>query len=64
MAHSLRKAPSVNYNLGLIYMQRSEAEKAAAHFWRALDVDPTDKDARIRLRQLGYEDRHLPDIEA
>jgi tetratricopeptide (TPR) repeat protein len=58
------KAPSVNYNLGLIYMQRSEAEKAAAHFWRAIDVDPSDKDARIRLRQLGFEDRQPPDIEA
>jgi tetratricopeptide (TPR) repeat protein len=50
------KAPSVNYNLGLIYKQRGEIEKAAAHFWRALDVDPSDNDARIRLRQLGRED--------
>jgi cytochrome c-type biogenesis protein CcmH/NrfG len=56
-----QKAPSVNYNLGLIYRQRSETEKAAAHFWRALDVDPSDNDARIRLRQLGYEDRQPPD---
>lgn len=50
------KAPSVNYNLGLIYKQRGEIEKAAAHFWRALDVDPSDNDARIRLRHLGRED--------
>jgi tetratricopeptide (TPR) repeat protein len=50
------KAPSVNYNLGLIYRQRGEIEKAAAHFWRALEVDPSDNDARIRLRQLGRED--------
>ena len=50
------KAPSVNYNLGLIYKQRGETERAAAHFWRALDVDPSDNDARIRLRQLGYHD--------
>ncbi len=49
------KAPSVNYNLGLIYKQRGETEKAAAHFWRALDVNPSDDDARIRLRQLGHE---------
>lgn len=54
------KAPSVNYNLGLIYKQRGETEKAAAHFWRALDVDPSDDDARIRLRQLGYEDTRPP----
>jgi len=49
-------APSVNYNLGLIYKQRGETERAAAHFWRALDVDPSDNDARIRLRQLGYDE--------
>lgn len=49
------KAPSVNYNLGLIYKQRGETERAAAHFWRALDVDPSDQDARIRLQQLGYQ---------
>jgi cytochrome c-type biogenesis protein CcmH/NrfG len=54
------EAPSVNYNLGLIYKQRGETEKAAAHFWRALDVDPSDNDARIRLRQLGYEDTQSP----
>jgi tetratricopeptide (TPR) repeat protein len=50
------KAPSVNYNLGLIYKQRGETQRAAAHFWRALDVDPSDDDARIRLRQLGHYD--------
>ncbi|GAB4533165.1 MAG: hypothetical protein Kow0063_14730 [Anaerolineae bacterium] len=50
------EAPSVNYNLGLIYKQRGEIQKAAAHFWRALDVDPFDNDARVRLRQLGHED--------
>jgi cytochrome c-type biogenesis protein CcmH/NrfG len=47
------EAPSVNYNLGLIYKERGEMQKAAAHFWRALDVDPSDRDARIRLKQLG-----------
>jgi len=54
------KAPSVNYNLGLVYKQRGEIEKAAAHFWRALDVDPADDDARIRLRQIGREDAAPP----
>ena len=54
------KAPSVNYNLGLIYKQRGEVEKATAHFWRALDVDPADNDARIRLRQLGHQDGTPP----
>jgi len=55
------EAPSVNYNLGLIYAQRGEKERAAAHFWRALDVDSSDDDARIRLRQLGYEDTEPSD---
>ena len=55
------QAPSVNYNLGLIYKERGELEKAAAHFWRALDVDPADNDARIRLRQLGYHDTRPPE---
>ena len=54
------ESPSVSYNLGLIYRHRGETEKAAAHFWRALDVDPSDNDARIRLRQLGYEDTQPP----
>ena len=54
-------APSVNYNLGLIYKQRGETERAAAHFWRALEVDPSDRDARVRLRQLGYEDTQPPE---
>jgi cytochrome c-type biogenesis protein CcmH/NrfG len=54
------EAPSVNYNLGLIYKQRGEAEKAAAHFWRALDVDPSDNDARVRLRHLGNENTQPP----
>jgi cytochrome c-type biogenesis protein CcmH/NrfG len=53
-------APSVNYNLGLIYKQRGEAERAAAHFWRALDVDPSDNDARVRLRQLSDDNTRPP----
>jgi tetratricopeptide (TPR) repeat protein len=54
-------APSVNYNLGLIYKQRGEAQRAAAHFWRALDVDPADNDARVRLRQLSDDNTRPPD---
>jgi tetratricopeptide (TPR) repeat protein len=55
------EAPSVNYNLGLIYKQRGESERAAAHFWRALEVDPSDSDARTRLRQLGQDGTQPPD---
>ncbi len=49
------KAPHVNYNLGLIYLQRGDLTEALAHFRRALDVNPADKDAlhyvqKLRLR--------------
>jgi len=46
-------AANVNYNLGLIYKERGETTRAAAHFWRALEVNPQDEDARTWLRRLG-----------
>jgi tetratricopeptide (TPR) repeat protein len=55
------EAPSVNYNLGLVYKRRGEAKRAATHFWRALEVDPSDSDARTRLRQLGQDDTGSPE---
>ncbi|MFQ6014861.1 MAG: tetratricopeptide repeat protein [Anaerolineae bacterium] len=45
-------APNVNYNLGLIYKRWEEREKAAAHFWRAIEVNPNDKDAKKLLKEL------------
>jgi cytochrome c-type biogenesis protein CcmH/NrfG len=58
------EAPSVNYNLGLIYRERGEKQRAAAHFWRALEVNPADRDARVRLQQLGYDDNRPDDGKA
>ncbi|MCD6290419.1 MAG: tetratricopeptide repeat protein [Anaerolineae bacterium] len=46
------RTPNVNYNLGLIYKERGDLERAAAHFWRALEVDPNDRDARLWLDRI------------
>jgi tetratricopeptide (TPR) repeat protein len=45
-------APSVNYNLGLIYRDRDEPEMALAHFRRASAINPLDRDARIMVQRL------------
>jgi tetratricopeptide (TPR) repeat protein len=45
-------SPNVHYNLGLIYYKQGAHERAAAHFWRALEVDPNDEDARQWLKKL------------
>ncbi|NOZ29099.1 MAG: tetratricopeptide repeat protein [Chloroflexi bacterium] len=46
------RTPNVNYNLGLIYKERGELERAAAHFWRALEINPGDRDARYWLDRI------------
>ena len=48
------KAPNVHYMLGLVYRQREEYLRAMAHFSRALEQDPNDKDARNMLSDLGF----------
>lgn len=48
--------PNANYNLGLIYKERGEYGRAAAHFWRALEVNPADRDAQTWLDRLPVED--------
>jgi tetratricopeptide (TPR) repeat protein len=45
-------APNVHYNLGLIYAERNDVMHAAAHFYRALEIDPTDRDAQRWLDKL------------
>ncbi len=49
------EAPNVHYHLGLIYKERGEFNRATAFFQRALEVRPTDKDARYWLDQLAYQ---------
>lgn len=45
-------APHVNYNLGLIYLERNDPTVAAVHFRQALETDPFDADARHWLRKI------------
>lgn len=45
-------APHVNYNLGLIYMERQDIEQAALHFYAALETDPNDRDAELWLNRI------------
>ena len=46
-------APSVHYNLGLIFADRDEVDLAIAAFRQAIQVNPLDDDARLWLRKLG-----------
>jgi len=45
-------APNVHYNLGLIYLERNETLRAAAHFQCALETNPNDRDASYYLSKL------------
>ncbi len=45
--------PNVHYHLGLIYKERGDLKRASAHFQRALEVNPQDRDARYWLHRLG-----------
>jgi tetratricopeptide (TPR) repeat protein len=45
-------APNVNYNLGLIFVDREEYDLAIASFQRAIQVNPHDRDARAWARKL------------
>ena len=46
------RAPNVHYNLGLIYLERNDTLHAAAHFYGALETDPTDRDAQTWLDKI------------
>lgn len=56
-------APNINYNLGLIYRERGELDRACAHFARALEINPADRDARAWLTRLSSS-ASTTDIEA
>jgi tetratricopeptide (TPR) repeat protein len=44
--------PNVHYHLGLIYKERGSLKRAAAHFQRASEINPADKDARYWLQRI------------
>jgi Flp pilus assembly protein TadD len=46
------RAPHVNYNLGLIYLERNDIEQAALHFYAALETNPNDRDAQTWLDRI------------
>jgi tetratricopeptide (TPR) repeat protein len=46
------RAPNVHYNLGLIYLERNDAERAAACFRDARKTDPNDRDAQYWLDRI------------
>ena len=45
-------APSVAYNIGLVYRDKGEADRAIHWFRQAIKHNPTDKDARNLLNKL------------
>lgn len=45
-------APNLHYNLGLIFVDRKDTELALAAFRRALQTNPTDRDAQTWIRKL------------
>lgn len=46
------KAPSVAYNLGLVYRDRQEPQEAIRWFRKAIDTNPADRHARSMLKKL------------
>jgi Flp pilus assembly protein TadD len=46
------QVPHVHYNLGLIYLERKDFQLAAAHFQKALETDPNDRDAQHYLDRI------------
>lgn len=49
------KAPSVAYNLGLIYRDRREYQEAIKWLRKAVDTNPADRHARSMLKKLKTE---------
>jgi tetratricopeptide (TPR) repeat protein len=50
-------APSVHYNLGLIFVDRHDDDLALEAFRHAVKVNPLDRDARAWLRKLETKDK-------
>jgi Tfp pilus assembly protein PilF len=50
---------SAHFNLGLLYDQRGEKEKAESEFRRAVEIDPEDADAHYQLGRIAREQGRL-----
>jgi tetratricopeptide (TPR) repeat protein len=46
------QTPNVAYNLGLIFRDRGDVDRALYWFWRAVETDPDDRDARSYIKKL------------
>jgi tetratricopeptide (TPR) repeat protein len=46
---------SAHVNLGLIYEEQGDADRAAEHYRRALEIDPGEPDARYQLGRIARE---------
>ncbi len=49
------------YQLGLLYLQRRQNEKAATHFRRAVEIDPKEPDANYQLGIIARNENRLTD---
>jgi len=52
---------SAHYNLGLIYQQRGDNERARASFLRAIEIDADETDAHYQLGRIAREEGKLSD---
>ncbi|MEW6211397.1 MAG: tetratricopeptide repeat protein [Acidobacteriota bacterium] len=52
---------SAHYNLGLIYQQRGDNERARASFLRAIEIDADETDAHYQLGRIAREEGKLAD---
>jgi len=46
------RTPNVHYNLGLIFLERNDPLRAAAHFLSGVEMDPDDRDAQLWLDKI------------
>lgn len=46
---------SAHLNLGLVYQERGDLDRAAEHYRRAIDIDPNETDARYQLGRIARE---------
>ena len=58
------EAPSVHYNLGLIYVDRGEFDRARLAFRRAIQSNQGDRDAHVWLRRLSESAEELGSCES